>query len=192
MAGESEELKLRRIVVVLEPQARALGALDAAARLAARMQAELDGLFIEDEGLLRLAALPFAREIGFSSASARTLDVPGVERWLRALADEMRRGLAAAADRSTVARWSFRVARGAPLTELRAAALAADLLLTAHGNALNVIWRVSDATLALRWEGELRAALGNERGYRFVAARDDAELARRLGEIRGLGFRHTG
>ena len=57
-------MTLRRIVVGLDAGPRDRAALEAAAQLAARMQAELVGLFVEDIDLLHLAGLPFAREVG--------------------------------------------------------------------------------------------------------------------------------
>lgn len=123
-------MKIRRIVVGLDPSSPRLAALETAAALASRMQAELLGLFIEDSDLLQLAGLPFAREVGFASAMQRALDVAGLERTLRALAADSERALAAAAARIDVP-WSFRVARGSLVASLLAAAAEGDLLLVA-------------------------------------------------------------
>ncbi len=84
------------------------------------MQAELLGLFIEDDALLRFAGLPFATEVGFPSAARRPLDVASVERSLRLHADFVRKALAAALDPTSHA-WSFRVARGSPASSVAAA-----------------------------------------------------------------------
>ena len=56
------ETTIRRSLVAVEPSAQGQAALDAAARMAARLQAELVGLYVEDVELLRLAQFPFARE----------------------------------------------------------------------------------------------------------------------------------
>ena len=122
-------MTLRRIVVGLDAGPRGRATLEAAAQLAARMQAELVGLFVEDIDLLPLAGLPFAREIGYPSAALRQLDVAAMERALRAMAQEVQGTLAAIAGRAPLS-WSFRVARGAMLTELRAAAAAGDIVVT--------------------------------------------------------------
>jgi len=122
-------MTLRRIVVGLDAGPRDRTALEAAARLAERMQAELVGLFVEDIDLLHLAGLPFAREVGYPSAALRQLDVAAMERALRATAQEVRRTLAAIAERAPLS-WSFRVARGAVLSELRAAAAEGDIVVT--------------------------------------------------------------
>ena len=124
-------MKLRRVVVGLEPTPQRRAALQAAAELAERMQAELIGLFVEDMDLLHLAGLPFAREVGFPSAVRRSLDVAAMERSLRAAARDLRRVCEEALERTSVP-WSFRTARGSPagaLLELAAEARAATLLL---------------------------------------------------------------
>ncbi|HXZ51241.1 MAG TPA: universal stress protein [Burkholderiales bacterium] len=122
-------MTLKRVVVGIDPRPQDRVALEAAAQLAGRLQAELVGLFVEDIDLLRLAALPFAREIGFPSATARALDIEAMERSLRALADDIQRTMAAIAARAPVP-WSFRVTRGALMRELRAAAAPGDIVVT--------------------------------------------------------------
>ncbi len=127
MSGEEREPVFQRILVALDASPHSLAALEAAVVLAADLQAELLGLFVEDADLLRLAGLPFARESGLYSTTPRPLDEPQVERELRARARRAEQALAAMADRAQV-RWSFRVARGTISAELLAAAAEADLI----------------------------------------------------------------
>jgi len=122
-------MTLRRIVVGLDADPRGRATLQAAAQLAARMQAELVGLFVEDIDLLHLAGMPFAREVGYPSSALRPIDVAAMERALRATAQEVQRTLAAIAGRAPLS-WSFRIARGAMLSELRAAAAEGDIVVT--------------------------------------------------------------
>ncbi|HUJ86330.1 MAG TPA: hypothetical protein VLX30_05705 [Burkholderiales bacterium] len=136
-------MTLRRIVVGLDAGPRGRAALEPVAELAARMQAELVGLFVEDVDLLHLAGLPFAREVGYPSATTRALDVAGMERSLRAAADDVRRALASIAGRGPLT-WSFRIARGTVLRELRAAAEHGDIVVT---GALRVTLRAPLAVL---------------------------------------------
>jgi nucleotide-binding universal stress UspA family protein len=120
---------LKRIVVGIDSRPQDRAALEAAMQLAVRLQTELVGLFVEDIDLLHLAALPFAREIGFPSATARALDIEVMERSLRTLAGDIQRTMAAIAARAPVP-WSFRVTRGALMHELRAAVAPGDIVVT--------------------------------------------------------------
>ncbi len=118
---------LRRILVAIDASRASLDAVSAAAALAARLGAELEGLFVEDVNLLRAAGLPFASQLSSLSGAARPLERRGLERELRALAEAARASLAQEAGRVEVA-WSFRVARGQVSGELLSAAGTADLL----------------------------------------------------------------
>jgi len=123
----ADAAKVRRILMALDTASSILPAMEAAAGLALGLHAELAGLFIEDEGLLRSAGLPFAREFGYASARVSPLAPASVERALRAQAEQLRRLLAATAARLSLA-WTLEVVRG----EVRRSALAragpADLL----------------------------------------------------------------
>jgi hypothetical protein len=155
--GAAREVKIRRIVVAVEGGRRGRAALEAAATLAARMHAELLGMFVEDVNLLHLAGLPFAREVGAASVTRRALDVAGMERSLRALASEAQRTLETLAARAPVP-WSFRVARGSLMAELLAAAGEGDLLVGA-ATAWEPGFAVADEPLALRLAASARAAV---------------------------------
>lgn len=134
MARPSAKVKApRRIVVLLDASAAGKAALAAAAARAAELEAELLAVFVEDVDLLHLAGLPFAREIGFPSATRRELDASAMERALRQIADEARRSVAEIAKRMPL-QWSFQIARGALSTQMLAAAAEADLVIEAlHG-----------------------------------------------------------
>jgi hypothetical protein len=60
---------IRRILIALDASPDGLSALETSAWLAARMNAELQGLFVEDESLLRIAEIPLAREVPYFSAT---------------------------------------------------------------------------------------------------------------------------
>ncbi len=122
-----DELTIRRILVALDGSHHSLAALKAAVELASNLEAVLQGLFVEDINLLRVAGLPGALEIRYPFTSTRRLDRTRMERQLRAQAEQARRALAAACEREQV-QWSFRVARGDVAAEVLEAALEADLL----------------------------------------------------------------
>lgn len=128
MSSAPQERSVERILVALDASPQSLTTMEVAVELAARLDAELVGIFVEDINLLRLAQFPFAREVGFYSASLRQLDNLNIERQLRAQARWVQRSLGLLADRAEV-RWTFRVSRGAIPAELLAAALDADLII---------------------------------------------------------------
>lgn len=125
--GLEPETGPRRIVVALDPADPNLTTLQAAAEIAARMRAELVGVFVEDIDLLRVAGLPFAREFTPYGSGGRGLDTRAMERTLRAQATALRRALAAAAERRHL-QWSFRVSRGRVAYEVLSASEDADLV----------------------------------------------------------------
>jgi len=118
---------IRRILVALDSSPHSLAALEAAVDLAASVEAELAGLFVEDIELLRMADSPFARELLYPSATAAPVNRATMERKLRAQSEQARAALAAAAQRAQVP-WSFRTVRGQVTPEVLAAAGEADLL----------------------------------------------------------------
>ena len=102
---------VERIVVALDAASENRTAIGTAARLATRWKAKLHGVFVEDDDLIRLAHLPFARQVtlGFG---VENLDLHQAERQIRAFAERARRELAAAANRHGI-KWSFEIVRGA-------------------------------------------------------------------------------
>jgi nucleotide-binding universal stress UspA family protein len=119
--------RVERIVVALDASPQSVAALKAAAELATLMQAELEGLFVEDINLLYLCGLPFGHEVGSYTAKLRRLDDVAMERQLRVLASTIQQVMQRVAAQTPV-RWSFRVRRGPVVEELLAAAQSAALL----------------------------------------------------------------
>lgn len=115
-----------RIVIGLDTHFMTREALVLAARLAASVDARLKGVFVEDENLLSLCELPFAREISFSG-EVRAVDTERMLRALRAQAETARRVLQRIAAEARVD-WSFDVLRGRSLASLAEAARAEDTL----------------------------------------------------------------
>lgn len=116
-----------RIWVTLDESPRSSAALSAAAALAAELDAELAGLFVEDVDLQHLVGLPFAREFSLLSGAARTLTPGEIERGWRREAERMQRRLAEMAGTNRL-RWSFRVARGRVTAEVSLQAQAFDFV----------------------------------------------------------------
>jgi len=101
---------IKRVIVPLDAASETNTAIDTASRLAARWQVPLHGVFIEDEELIGLAGLPFARQVTLGTGP-EPLTKDQVEGHFRAFAERARRDLAAAADRHNV-KWSFETVRG--------------------------------------------------------------------------------
>jgi len=112
-------VNIERVVVPLDAASDSRVAIETAARLAARAKAPLIGIFVEDEDLLHLASLPFARQSTLG-ADAEPLTTEHVELHLRVAAEQSRRALFAAAQRHGVT-GSFEIVRGASASALTAA-----------------------------------------------------------------------
>lgn len=109
--------RTERIVVALDASPQSMAALKAAVELAAVMEAEVEGLFVEDIDLLHLCDFPFCYEIGSYTATLRRTDNRGMERQLRVVATTIRQTMERVAAQTPV-RWSFRVRRGPVVQEL--------------------------------------------------------------------------
>lgn len=134
-----------RIVVTCDTSPLGTAALGAALALARRLDAELAGLFVEDANLLRMAALPFAREYALASGAARRVEPGEIERVLRRQADAARGALLHAAQELRVP-WSFRVVRGALLDSVLEAMRGPDLAVFGHTGQFVVNPEVRQAT----------------------------------------------
>ena len=116
MSATDESRSIVRITLAFGAAAPDLDALSALARLAATLRAELSGVFVEDQDLLRLAALPVAREY-FGSGAQRSIEISDMERQLKRQADLARAALMRSAELAG-AHWTFVTARGSLAREL--------------------------------------------------------------------------
>lgn len=124
-------LRSARVLLALQGTQPGPASFATATVLARALGAELTALFVEDIELLRLAALPFTREIGLSSGLVRPIEVLDLERALRRQAEQMRTALARAAAELALP-WSFHVARGRLLEQVLETAQATDLVVLAR------------------------------------------------------------
>lgn len=127
MSELDRERKVERIVVAFDTTPLEEAALEAAVALASALDAELSGVYVEDVNLVRIAALPFTRELGLASAAIRPLEPFGMERALRLQAGRSREQLAAVASAFDL-RWSFQVVRGQVLAAVLECVREADLV----------------------------------------------------------------
>jgi len=126
---EAERIEeIRRILIALDASPASRAALELAADLAIRHQAELIGIYVEDINLLRSAELSITEEVGGYSAISRRVDSHQIESQLKAQARRIRDMLASVAGRANL-RWTFRSVRGLIPGELISAAEEADLII---------------------------------------------------------------
>ncbi|MBN2232051.1 MAG: universal stress protein [Deltaproteobacteria bacterium] len=122
------ERAVKRVLVTLDPYGQGVDALRAAAGIAADLEAELLGLLVEDIDLVRLAELPFAREIDIFTDDTEPLGGTRMKHDMQLQADRLRRMLATAAGQRRVP-WQFRVTRGRVIDELMGRFQEFDLLI---------------------------------------------------------------
>jgi nucleotide-binding universal stress UspA family protein len=196
MTEDTPHPRAPRILIALDASSGSLAALEAAAFLAARLDAELLGLFVEDEELLALAALPFAAEVEVHSAVSRPLTSAGMEQRLRAQASRAAEALARAAGRHRL-RWEFRVVRGAVTREVLAAVGDADFVaLGGIGSRAARSGRLGETALEMILRGErpvlLLAPGGTLCEPIAVVYRDDAAAGQALDIAARLARRDGG
>lgn len=190
---------IRRILIALDASSNSHAALEAAANLAAILQSELLGLFVEDINLLRLTELPFVREVRFAEKDVRRPDQDALVRKLRARAALLRHELEEMASERNLTS-SFRVIRGSIDRELLAAALEADLVALGRlghtvirhsplgSTARAIVSHATGAVLLVKTDvgpGPVIALFdGSENGRRALLMA--AELANHVGDLRVL------
>lgn len=116
MSSIKQGFDVHRIVVAIDSSSHAASALEAAATLAAALHAELEGIFVEDINLARLAELPVGREVQFLTGQARDFTSSALAAQNKAQEFSARRAIAAAASRARITH-VFHVARGHVVAE---------------------------------------------------------------------------
>lgn len=120
------------IVVAINAARRCADTLGMAVALAARIGAELEVVFVEDEDLLRLADLPVTREVDRISGMAREMSSQSILRALHCEVAQLRREIDRLAKPSSL-RSTVRVVRGHYLSEALSASAGVDVAFV-HGN----------------------------------------------------------
>ena len=120
------DLEIKRVVVACDAECEISATVREAAALATKWAVPLHGVFVESENLLRLAGLPFSRQVSLSSPNLwESFASNDIETLFSAIAAGMRRTLAAAAE-SAGLHWSFTVANEFPGAD---AVAAGDILI---------------------------------------------------------------
>jgi hypothetical protein len=119
---------IKSVLVALDDACSDHETMELAAHLAADFHAELQGLYIEDTDLLRMAALPFTQEITTASGLAREIDAQSMERAMQNKAEHARQIMERTAASAQI-QWSFSIARGRRTPRALLATSQADLVL---------------------------------------------------------------
>ncbi len=117
----------RRLILELGQAHADDATMRVAAEFALGLGLDLHGLFIEDESLLHLAALPFAREIRLPSHQWQKMDTVRLEAELRLAAETEHRRLRQAAEALGIAA-AFEVLRGEPRLCIAGVCTPADIV----------------------------------------------------------------
>lgn len=128
-------ISINRILVALDASAVNRSVLQAATTLAVNLDAELNALFIEDINLLRLAELPFAREIAYGSGTGRGMNVADMERSMLMQTKRLRELVETIAQQSRL-RIAFDVERGDIASAICNASRQTDLLIIGKNSQL--------------------------------------------------------
>lgn len=157
---------IRRVLVAIDTSHHSLAALEAAADLSARLGAHLEGIYVEDRRLLRVARHSAVREVKYPFSSANALDPARMRRELRAQAADARRALLRIAEAREV-KWSFRAIRGDVTASVLRASQHADLLcLGIASRPIDRRVRLGSTALAAAVQGTT-SVLVSQRGVRI-------------------------
>lgn len=126
----------RRLVITLDSAEFDTAELERITRLAQRLDAELEVVFVEDADVLRLAELPFLQEFRPNSMRLEQVSAERMERELQASARRAERELARITREHGIS-WQFRVWRGSLEQELLGA-MEADILALSWLGALHM------------------------------------------------------
>lgn len=94
------------VMLAIESGRNPATSIDLAVAIAASMQSRLHGRFIENDDLLRVASLPFTREISLTTGEERPTDFDIMQRSLRSMASAFKKSIKQAALASQIP-WSF-------------------------------------------------------------------------------------
>jgi K+-sensing histidine kinase KdpD len=142
----SEEVGKGRILVGIGGSDIPEQMMRVAGKLAAAMNAELCGLFVEEEYLFDLSRLPFAKTVGTGGNAPQALTEQLMDEAMRRQANLFRRALAEIAQKSNL-RWTFDRARGRAQSALMAIARKQDIVVL---QATSTEFTVKDMILAGR------------------------------------------
>lgn len=166
----------RRIVITLDSAQVDAAELESLMRLANRLDADLEGVFVEDSDLLRLVEMTFLREFRPTSQRAERFQAGRIQQELRVLARRAERELAEMAERRGVS-WSFRTWRGSIERELLSEVEADVLAMMRLGAvAFQPVRRRLPGVVSAYFDGSEEAARGLATAADLAADNDEISL----------------
>lgn len=103
--------KRQTVMLAADVSSYSIATVNLAVEMAASVQTDLLGVFIEDEDLLQITGLPCTREITLTTARERPTSIDQMQRALRSVALQFKHTLQQEAQASQIA-WSFDTMRG--------------------------------------------------------------------------------
>ncbi|HSH40973.1 MAG TPA: hypothetical protein VK973_02480 [Arenicellales bacterium] len=170
-----ETRQRRRIVVTIDSGDLDASELERLSRLAHRLDAELEGVFVEDSDLLRLSGLAFVREYRPISRRTESFEAERMQQELRAVARRAERTLARFAQQRGVS-WSFRVWRGSLERELLSAVQADVLALMGVGAVMPSTRKRGRQVISAWFDGSGEAARALDTAANIAADSDSITL----------------
>jgi len=123
-----ERAAMRRIMLALDAMNCEAALIEAAALIAAKLEADLDALFVEDADVYAVADLPITQEISLSSAREREISGQRVEQALKSLSREAEQRFSSVVQRSRL-KGQFHVTRARRGEAISEASARVELLL---------------------------------------------------------------
>ena len=168
---------INRIGVGLDGSSHSLATLRSAAGLAARLGAELHGLFVEEEGILRSALVPAGTLVVSMTGQIQGITFGAVERQMRAQATLIKATFEHIADAAGVVH-SFQVVRGRVGQAVCASFVDVDLIALGHtGWSPKVQGSSVDQSLAMSGKPVLLARKGTTLCTPVVVIADSVSTA---------------
>lgn len=127
MSETEEKVIFHRILVALDNSQDSMAALNIAASFARLLEAELEGLFVEDDSWYQMAERGFHWEISAFTGSINPLEEKRIRLQIRAHAEQIKKRLDEISERYDIAH-SFRSVRGEVQKQILKATENADLI----------------------------------------------------------------
>lgn len=174
MMDDQQLAAMLRVLVLLDASPPSQAALRAAVALAARRDAELKAVYVEDTNLLRSAAFPFARQLGAATGQIRPIDSALMEAWLQRQRANVEAALRQALVERQSLRHSLEVRRGQVVHEVLSLLQEQDVLVLGKSSACAAFApdMMGSTCRALAQRAPCMVLVWDERRQRLINAAD--------------------